>query len=127
MAEPCREKPRLVQLSLEDFPQQFPKKKCQPQPGRPGGSPLVGLFDYELLQKKIFSFLTVQDLTMSLAASCRWMASQIDHHRGPLPVVVREEVLPEKFVYASRSRTSARVYWSQTIRFLLKTSHHRIV
>ena len=127
--EPCRKKQRklvLVQRTITSFPQFTTGKHTKEPPCRPVGSFFAALPD-EVLQKSIFPFLSVQDLT-HLASSCHWITSQVDTYRGPLPHIVREELLPSKFVYSNDiPLLSSEVHHSQTFRFLLKTRRHRIV
>ncbi|CAB9520139.1 expressed unknown protein [Seminavis robusta] len=97
---------------------------------------MFGFLPTEVLQKFIFPLMTVQDLT-NLSQTCRQAASLVDTFRGPLPYIVREELLPRKLSYVNMEHHMGSpndkdcdyfdVSRSRTLRFLLKTRRHRVV
>jgi hypothetical protein len=90
------------------------------------------LFSYiprHVILRSIFPFLTVQDLT-TLSFTCHFAASIVDCFRGPLPYIVREELLPYKIQFRNSRYDTAddyEVYQARRVRFLLKTKLHRVV
>lgn len=84
----------------------------------------------DILNRCIFPQLTVQDLT-AFSATCHRASSLVDSFRGPLPHIVKEELLPVQMLFAYSVWGSTfdiyNVSRLQTVRFLLKTKSRRIV
>ena len=118
-----KNKRRRVQQTLDSFvkrPSPKTPKNRQPQ------SFLAGLPD-DLLRNKLLVFLHVQDMT-TLSSSCHLMAMRVDQYRGPLPYIIRQELLPKRIIfYPLSDKNSVETYQSQSFRFLIKTKRHKVV
>ena len=91
----------------------------------------------DILYQRLFSLLTVEDLT-HLSNTCRLATRYVDTYRGPLPYIIKEELLPPRMLFINFSNNPSRrrgvnddlqfdVNRLRTVRFLLKTRRHRIV
>ena len=124
---------RLVQQTLERFVKK--PKLVSIQLNEQMDSLLLSLPD-DVLEPGIFSHLPIEGLT-DLASTCKYLAMKIDQYRGPLPYIIRHEILTKKLVYESREGDDndavyfnmpfVEVSQSQSIRFLLKTKCRRVV
>lgn len=85
-----------------------------------------------LVEQSLLTYLTVQDLR-SLESTSHASAKLVDHYRGPLPYIFREQLLPHKMSYINFRRgwrmpgDPFDVHSAQTVRFLLRTERHGIV
>lgn len=128
----CPKKRRLNRSgTLLDYFKPAPKATTPP---RVVDNWFWGRLPTEVLYKSVFKFLTVGDIT-NLGHSCHQLESLVDVYRGPLPHIVREQLLPHKINYVNLQTTSAspladhyyEVSRARTVRFLLKTARHRVV
>jgi hypothetical protein len=128
--QPPQKKRRLQRTLLDYYPIVKPRVEAS-LPARDNW--LFARLPREVLCKNIFSLLTVQDLTR-FSWACRQSASLVDAYRGPLPYIVREELLPRKISFVNLEEAVPEddsdyfdVSRARTLRFLLQTQRHRVV
>jgi hypothetical protein len=132
--QPPQKKRRVQQRTLLHYYDIVKKTSDEvPLPAAGDKNWLFARLPTEVLWKNIFSLLTAQELT-HFSWACRSSASLVDAYRGPLPHIVREELLPRKISFVNLEECVPAddsdyfdVSRARTLRFLLKTQHHRVV